>query len=227
MATRSGLAGKRLPLTLAFGALVAAAIGAACNGFFLPNTLETIAIQPPSVNLSVTATQGFSAWGTYQDGTRSQITSGLVWTSSDTVDAPITAAGIVTGVSVTSAAVTITGAAQGLSGTATVSVIGDVTAITGTESASTIAPSGSPVYFTFAGSPGPPDYITENDGGTLTITTADSYFTCTVANNPAGNPAQECSLTSGGSATEYMLQMSYPTASGGTVYSNILTVTVQ
>jgi hypothetical protein len=83
------------------------------------------------------------------------------------------------------------------------------------------------VYFTFAGSPGPPDFITENDGGTLTITTADSYFSCTVANNPAGNPAQECSLIQGGSATSYQLQMSYPNTSGGTVTSNTLTVTVQ
>ncbi len=225
MSTRRRFTGKRLPLTLAFGALVAAAIGAACNGFFPPNTLETIAIQPPSLDLGVTATQQFTAWGTYQDGTRSQITSGLVWTSSDTVDAPITTAGIVTGVNVTSAAVTITGAAQGLSGTATVSVIGDVITITGTQSASTITAGGNTVAFTFAGSPGPPDFITAGDGGTLTITTADSVFVCTTGVNSSNNPAEVCSLGSGGSAASYQLQMSYPSPSGGTVTSNVLTVT--
>ncbi len=219
------LTGRKLALTLAFTVLVALAFGVSCKGFFQPNTLQTIAIQPPSLNLGVDATQQFSAWGTYEDGSRAQITTGLVWTSTDTVDAPITAAGLVTGVNATSASVTITGAAQGLSGTATLSVIGDVTVITGTESASSITASGSPVYFTFAGTPGPPDYITANDAGTLTITTADAYFTCTVANNPAGNPAEECSLSEGGSAPSYQLQMSYPTASGGTVYSNTLTVT--
>ncbi len=219
------LTGRRLALTLAFTVLVALAFGVSCHGFFTANVLESIAIQPPSLDLGVDATQQFTAWGTYQDGTRSQITSGLVWTSSDTVDAPITAAGLVTGVNVTSAAATITGAAQGLSGTATVSVIGDVITITGTQSASSITASGSPVYFTFAGSPGPPDFITADNGGTLTITTADSYFSCTVANNPAGNPAEECLLSQGGQAASYMLQMSYPSSSGGTVTSNVLTVT--
>ena len=217
--------GRKLALTLAFTVLVAVAFGVSCRGFFQPNTLETIAIQPPTLDLGVDAKQQFSAWGTYEDGSRAQLTSGLVWTSSDTVDAPISTAGIVTGVNVTPASVTITGAAQGLSGTATVSVIGDVTAITGTQSASTITANGSHVYFTFAGSPGPPDFITADNGGRLTITLADSYFTCSVANNPAGNPAEECSLSEGGSTASYQLQMSYPTASGGTVTSNTLTVT--
>jgi hypothetical protein len=221
------LTGRKLALTLAFTVLLALAFGVSCRGFFPPNTIQTITIQPPTLDLGVGATQQFTAYGTYQDGTRSQITSGLVWTSSDPVDVPISNAGIVSGLNVTSAAVTITGAAQGLSGTGTVSVIGDVTTITGTESASTIAPNGSPVYFTFVGSPGPPEYITENNGGTLTITTADSIFTCTVANNPAGNPSEECTLGSNSTATSYQLTMSYPSNSGGTVTSNTLTVTVQ
>ncbi len=219
------LTGRKLALTLAFTVLVAVAAGVSCQGFFPPNTLQSIAIQPPSLDLGVGATQQFSEWGTYQDGTRSQLTSGVVWTSTDTVNVPITAAGLVTGVNVTSAAATITGAAQGLSGTSTVSVIGDVITITGTQSANSITANGSPVYFTFAGSPGPPDFITADNGGTLTITTADSYFTCTVANNSAGNPAEECTLSEGGSAASYMLQMSYPSSSGGTVTSNVLTVT--
>jgi hypothetical protein len=224
MATRRRFAGKRLPLTLAFGALVAAAIGAACNGFFPPNTLETIAIQPPSVNLFVTATQAFSAWGTYQDGTRSQITSGLVWTS-DSPSVTINSGGTATGVSVTTSSVTITGSAQGLSGTATVTVIGDVTSITATASASTITASGTSVTFTFKGSPGPPDYITAGNGGTLTITVADSVFVCTVGTDAQGNPAESCSLGNGGSAPSYQLYMTYPSPSGGTVTSNTVTVT--
>jgi hypothetical protein len=217
--------GRKLPLTLAFAAILLIAFGAGCRGFFQPNTLETVTIQPPSLDLGVNATQQFTAYGTYEDGSRSQITSGLVWTSSDSVDVPITSGGLVTGVNVTSAAATITGSAQGLSGTATVSVIGDVASIFGTESASTITANGSSVTFTFAATPGPPTYITADNGGTLTITTADSFFTCTVGTDANDNPAEVCSLAQGGTATSYQLQMSYPSSSGGTVNSNVLTVT--
>jgi hypothetical protein len=216
--------GRKLPLNLAFAALLLVAFGAGCRGFFQPNTLETVTIQPPNLNIGIGATQQFTAYGTYEDGSRAQITTGIVWTSSDSVDVPITAGGLLTGVNVTPASVTITGSAQGLSGTATVSVVGDVTTITGTESASTITANGNPVYFTFAATPGPPAFITADNGGTLNITTADSFFVCTTGTNPSGDPAEVCSLTAGGTATQYMLQMSYPSSSGATVNSNILTV---
>jgi len=218
--------GRKLPMTLAFTALLLVALGAGCRGFFQPNTLETVTIQPPSLDIGIGSTQQFTAYGTYEDGTRSQITSGLVWTSSDSVDVPITAGGLLTGVNVTSASVTITGSAQGLSGTATVSVVGDVTNITGTQSASTITANGSSVTFTFAATPGPPAFITADNGGILTITTADSFFTCSVGTDADNNPAEVCSLASGGTATSYQLQMSYPSSSGSTVNSNLLTVTV-
>ena len=83
MASGRMFTGKRLPLTLAFGVLVAAAIGAGCNGFFTSPTLNSIAIQPPSPQVQVGDTLNLQAWGTYSDGSRSQITSGVAWTSSD------------------------------------------------------------------------------------------------------------------------------------------------
>jgi hypothetical protein len=219
------LTGRKLALTFAFTVLVALAFGAGCRGFFQPNTLETVTLQPPSLDIGIGSTQQFTAFGTYEDGSRAQITSGIVWTSSDSVDVPITAEGLLTGVNVTAASVTITGSAQGLSGTATVSVVGDVTTITGTESASTITANGDPVYFTFAATPGPPAFITADNGGFLTITTADSFFSCATGTNPSGDPAEVCSLIEGGTATSYQLQMSYPSSSGATVNSNVLTVT--
>jgi hypothetical protein len=218
------LTGRKLALTLAFTVLVVVAFGVSCRGFFQPNSLETIAIQPPSLDLAVDAKQQFSAWGTYQDGSRKQLTSGLVWTSTDTVDAPITAAGLVTGVSVTPASVTITGAAQGLSGTATLNVIGDVTSMTvspGNQSMS----EGNPYPFTFTGSPGPPTYITTSNGGTLTVTpcptcssVSDTLITCTVGTDGSGNPAESCEAQSGAVAgNPWSITMSYPTPAGGTV----------
>src|ERR1039458_7569590 len=163
--------GRKLALTLAFTVLVAVAFGVSCGKFFQPNALESIVIQPPSVNLDVTAAQVFSAWGTYQDGSRSQITSGVVWTSSDP-SVTIDSGGKATGVFVTTSSATITGSAQGLSGTATVTVIGDVTSMSVSPTSSNIS-AGTNVTFTFAASPGPPDYVTTGNGGTLFVSTVD------------------------------------------------------
>jgi len=215
------LTGRKLALSLAFTVLVALAFGVSCRGFFQRNSLSSIAIQPPSLDLGVDATQQFSAWGTYQDGSRTQITSGVVWTSSDTVDAPITSAGMVTGVSVTSSSATITGAAQGLSGTATVTVIGDVTSMSVSPTNRSMT-EGTDYPFTFTGSPGPPTYITTSNGGTLTITASNSastsLFTCTVGTDNSGNPAESCTAQSGAVAgNPWSIIMSYPTSSGGSV----------
>jgi hypothetical protein len=217
--------GRKLWLTLGFTGLITLAFGVSCRGFFQPNVLESIVIQPPSVNLSVNAVQQFTAYGTYEDGTRSLISTGLVWTSSSPSIA-ITAGGSATGLSVTSAAATITGSAQGLSGTATATVIGDVTSISVSPTSATITPGGNSVTFTFAATPGPPTFINENNGGTLTITTQDSFLTCTGETNDANDPVEVCSLAQGTTATSYQLQMSYPSTSGGTVTSPIATLTV-
>ncbi|MGA8538679.1 MAG: hypothetical protein WB566_04230 [Terriglobales bacterium] len=222
------LTGRRLALTLAFSVLIALAFGAGCRGFFPPNVLETVQIQPPSLNLGVSAQQQFTAFGTYADGTRSQITSGLVWTSSSP-SVTITTGGLAQGVSVTDTAVTITGSAQGISGTASVTVIGDVTSISVSPTSANVTAGGSAVIFTFASSPGPPNFVTSDNGGTLTITPSDNLFTCTVGVDASNNPAESCLLsTTTGAAASYTLQMSYPNVSGtGTVNSPTATVTVQ
>jgi hypothetical protein len=213
------LTGRKLALTLAFTVLVAVAFGVSCKGFFQGNTLQTVAIQPSSLNIQVTATQQFSAWGTYLDGTRSQITSGVVWTSSSP-DVTITAGGLATAQIVTTSAATITGSAQGLNGTATVNVIGDVTAMTVNPTSQSMT-EGSPYPFTFTGSPGPPTYITTSNGGTLTITasntTSTTLLTCTVGTDSKGNAAESCTAQSGAVAgNPWSITMSYPTPSGGT-----------
>ncbi len=214
------LTGRKLALTLAFTVLVAVAFGISCNGFFTENTLQSVAIQPSTLNFQVNDTQQFSAWGTYQDGTRSQITSGVVWTS-DSPDVTITAEGLATAQIVTASAATITGSAQGLNGTATVNVIGNVTSMSASPTTATVTVNAPGVPFTFTGSPGPPDYITVGNGGTLTITAtgggSTSDLTCTVGTDAKGNPAEVCSALTGASAgSPYTIQMSYPTPSGGT-----------
>ncbi len=219
MASVPTFRGKKLALISAFAVLLVAAFGAGCKGFFQGNTLQSIAIQPSTLNILVNATQQFSAWGTYQDGTRSQITSGVVWTV-DSPDVTITTGGLLSTQTVTSSAATVTGSAQGLTGTATVNVIGDVTSLTVNPTTQSMNV-GQPYTFTFEGKPGPPQYITTNNGGTLTIIPTGSasatLLTCVVSTDNTGNPVESCTAQSGASAgNPWSIQMSYPTPSGGT-----------
>ena len=218
MVTERRFTGKRLPLTIAFTILLVAAFGAGCKGFFQPNALQSIAIQPSSVNILVNGTQVFSAWGTYQDGTRQQITSGVVWTTSDSTIVELTDA---TGTGEAPGSATITGSAQGLSGTATVNVIGNVTSLTVSPISQSMT-EGTPYPFTFTGSPGPPTYITTGNGGTLTVTAGGTGgtgdFSCVVGTDAKGNPAELCTAISGAvGGNPWSIEMSYPTPSGGTV----------
>ena len=122
------LTGRKLALTLAFTVLVVVAFGVSCHGFFTDETLSSIAIQPPSPQIEIgsTTTQTLQAWGTYSDGSRSEITSGVSWTSAPSTIVEITGAcanaqscGSATAQAVASGTATITAAAQGLSATAT------------------------------------------------------------------------------------------------------------
>jgi hypothetical protein len=124
------LTGRKLALTLAFTVLVALAFGVSCTGFFPKNSLSAISIQPPSPQIQVGSTnsQTLQAWGTFQDNTRSQITSGVQWTSSDS---NVLTIGLTTGVAMgvgTGGTATVTAAAEGLSTTATATVfLGNIT----------------------------------------------------------------------------------------------------
>jgi trimeric autotransporter adhesin len=126
--------GRKLPLTLAFAVLVAVAIGLSCNGFFTDPTLSSLAIQPPSPQVQVGDGNSITlqAWGTYNDNSRSQIKSGVAWSSSGqgtTVDVdPNT--GVMTGVG-SGGTATITASAQGISGTAQATAfLGNVSGLT-------------------------------------------------------------------------------------------------
>jgi hypothetical protein len=124
------LTGRKLWLLLAFTVLIALAFGVSCTGFFPPNTLTAIAIQPPSpqIETGTQYAQTLQAWGTYEDGSRAQITSGVVWTSSDsTVLQIVQNTGLATGEGAGGSA-TVTASAQGLSGTASATVfLGSIT----------------------------------------------------------------------------------------------------
>jgi hypothetical protein len=214
---------QKLQIIGAVAVLALLALAMSCRGFFPANTLQSIAIAPSSLDMELNTTQQFTAWGTYEDNTRSEIKSGVIWTSSDP-SVTITSGGVASAETVTSSAVTITGEAQGLSGTASVNVLGDVTSITvSSQSVSVVI--GDTVDIDFLGNPGPPSYITTGNGGTLGFTTGDSDFNCAVGTDNEGHPTEACTPTTGAAAT-YGLYMTYPTPSGGTVSSPTVTVTV-
>ena len=215
-------AGKRLPLTVAFAVLLVAAFGAGCKGFFQPNALESIAIQPPTPEVEVGESTSLQAWGTYEDNTRSQIMSGVAWTSSDpTTIAVDPNTGLMTAPSTsTGGTATITAAAQGLSATATAtSYLGTIanfeicegTFNTGTCPAPTWSVSassgGSQDFYAKATSNSLPIDVTTVSTWTITPTPTSGTFTCVSSSSPA-----VCTPT-GVSTGSYLLTVTYTTGS--------------
>jgi len=143
MATGRGFAGKRLPLTLAFGVLVAAVIGAGCKGFFVQPTLTAVGITPATPTITDIApdnTQQFSAVGSFNDGTYGS--TPVTWGSSLTTVATIgTNSGLATAQGLGSTTITATSTIiPTISGNTTLTVVpGNVTAITVTPSSTTTA----------------------------------------------------------------------------------------
>jgi hypothetical protein len=206
-------------LALAFGVLVAAAIGAACNGFFQPNSLNSIAIQPPSPQVQVGLSVGLQAYGTYQDNTKSLLTSGVAWTSSGqdlsvNID-PNT--GQITGVAPGGTA-TITASAQGVSATATATAyLGNVTGLTvcsGTFNTGvcpaatwTISTSGgSQSYYAKATSGGTAVDLTVVATWAVTPTPTVGTIQCT---NNLVSP-ETCTVANPTTADPYVITVTYP-----------------
>lgn len=88
------------------------------------DNLTSIAASPSSVTLNVGVQQAFTATGSYQDGTTSDITTLALWSSSNTNLLTIVAngSGAGTATAVAVGAVTVTAAENGITGTATVTV---------------------------------------------------------------------------------------------------------
>jgi Bacterial Ig-like domain (group 2) len=221
------LSGRKLALTLAFTVLVGLTFGASCRGFFPKPILQSIAINPTAPQVNVDKTINLQLFGTYDDGTRSPVTSGVSWSSVPTSVATVTGTGSATLTGVTSGSATISASAQALNATASATVIGNVTAITVSPASGNAKISGGGASFTFAATPGPPSFITANNGGTLTITPADGHITCTVSVDGNTNPDELCTAVTGANTTTpYQLVMTYPSPSGGTVTSPTATLTV-
>src|SRR5579862_3163282 len=205
---------SKLRLIAAFAALATLALAVSCRGFFVNPTLTSIAISPTTPQVAVNTTLTLQVFGTYDDGSRNQVKSGISWSSDTPSVAPIDPnTGIMTGLALGSA--TITADAEGLSATANATVyLSGITAITNTKTLS--ATSGSPADFTASATAnGSQQDITETASWNLTPTTTD--VTCTYV-----APYEECTADSSAIAQSYTLTASYP----GTTIVGTATLTV-
>jgi|CZKJ01.1.fsa_nt_gi hypothetical protein len=139
----------KLCLAGAFAALATLALAVSCTGFFVGDTLQSIAVGPASVNVPVGATQQMTATGTYTpSGNTKTINgiSGIVWTSSD-ASAMVGNTGLVTGVS--TGTPTITAAVGTVSGQASINIVlSNVTSIVITPSSQNVSQNGGFNTFT-------------------------------------------------------------------------------
>ena len=132
------LSGRKLALTLVFTGLVALATGVSCRGFFVSPVLQSIAVSPTTVNVGIGQQTTLQVFGTYDDGSRSTVTSGVSWSADPLGVVTIVGTGSATITGVTTGSTTITADAQALTATAAATVIGDVTTITASPTSGTV-----------------------------------------------------------------------------------------
>ena len=209
----------KLRLAGAIAALMTLALAVSCRGFFVNPTLTSIAISPtaPEVAINTQLSPALQVFGTYDDGSRSQVKNGVSWSSDTPLVASIDpASGVLTGVALGTA--TITASAEGLSATATATVfLSGVTAITVTPNSGNVSiTTGLPADFTASATAnGSPVDITGTASWTLTPTSSD--VTCSFV-----SPDEECSAITGATLGNYTITVGYP----GTTIVGTATLTV-
>jgi uncharacterized protein YjdB len=88
-------------------------------------TLAGITVGPTTSEITVGATQQYTATGTFSDNSTANITSSVTWSSSSSAAATVNSAGLATGVSAGTS--TITASFSGVTGSATLTVTGSQT----------------------------------------------------------------------------------------------------
>lgn len=185
---------QKLRLSYAFAALATLALAVSCRGFFVNPTLTSVAISPTAPQVEQGQTLQLQAFGTYDDGSRNQINTGVSWSSDTPAVASVnTNTGLMTGVATGTAI--ITASAQALSSTATATVFIVINSITINPTSASVAAGGSQQFTVSASSNGATLDLTSS--ATLTPEqngTAVSTITCSY---DSSIPAQVCTTTSG------------------------------
>ncbi len=211
----------KLRLAGALAVLATLALAVACRGFFQNPTLTSIAIAPTAPQVQLGTTTTLQVFGTFNDGSRNQVRTGIAWSSSAPTIASIgQTSGVLTGVQTGTA--TITADAQGLSTTATATVfLSGITQIVVTPSTwnftATSGSSNQP-FTAKATANGTVVDITTN-GAIWTISPTTTGITC-----GQSGTVESCTATSGNAVQvgPYTLTASYP----GTTIVGTVTITV-
>jgi hypothetical protein len=205
----------KLRLAGALAVLATLALAASCRGFFQNPTLTSIAIAPTAPQVQLGTTTQLQVFGTYNDGSRNQVKTGVAWSSSAPTIASIgQTSGVLTGVQAGTA--TITADAQGLSSTATATVfLSGITQIVVTPSTWN--------FSSLAGSSNQPFTAKATVNGTsVDITTTGAIWTPSTSSitcGPSGTQELCTAQPSGVPQGAYTLTASYP---GTTIVGTVI-----
>lgn len=160
------------------------AVTLGCRGFFQNPVLQSVTVGPANLTLQQGTTQQMTATGNFDDGSTKTLTSGVVWSSTDTTVAPVSASGVVSGAA-SGGPVTITAEDGTVSGTATVNIaLANVTSIKISPTTETATANGGTAQFTalatVSGQSQPIDV-----SKTVTWSTSDSNLQITQGQSPA------------------------------------------
>ena len=200
--------GRKLPITLAFVVLLGLAFGGSCNGFFVDPTLTGIAVSPTAPQVEVGKTITLQAFGTYDDGTRKQVKSGVSWSSAPNSVATIdTNTGILTGVSPGTSV--ITASAQALQGTATATVfLANISNLRVEPSSASVKTTGGQAQFNAIATANGIDVdVTTSSTWTVTPTPTTGAINCT---DDGTNPPETCTVDANTTPATYTITVTYP-----------------
>lgn len=192
---------QRIRLIGAFAALATLALAVSCKGFFVNPTLTSISISPTSPQVEVSQTLQLQVFGTYNDGSRNQVKSGVSWSSSDPTVATVDpGSGIMTGLQ--TGTVTITADAQGLTSTASGTVFLVISSMSISPTSASITANGGTASFTVKA---------VSNGSTIDITSAAilTPAVSTISCGYDGVSQQVCTDNSAPTGT-YKIVASYP-----------------
>lgn len=229
MAIGHGLRGKSLSAKLGFGALMVAAFGLSCSGFFVAPTLTSLTINPTAPAVQLGQTASLSAYAVNSNGQGSYLNSGVSWSSSDETVATVSGSGGATLTGVALGTATITASSQSVTNTATATVYITISSMTIQPNAQSISAPGAttPGPFTVTVQPGSVDI---SSSATLTAFQSgmqSSNVTCTYyTSNPSGGTGgagQYCTASGSATTGAYQIVASYT----GTTITATATVNVQ
>ena len=189
----------------AIAVLAAMALAVSCKGFFVNPTLTSIAVSPTAPQVEQGKTLQLQVFGTYDDGTRSQVKSGVSWSSGTPAVATIDAnTGILTGVSTGTS--TITASAQALSSTATATVFNVINSIAINPTSASVTSGQSQSFTVSAVSNGTTLNLTS--AATLTAQQNGTVASAVQCTYDSATQAQVCTTTSGTTGV-YQIVASY------------------